>query len=368
MRFPDDVPELTDGVVTLRAPTSADEPRVVEQCTDPQSVEWTTVPTPYGKQEAAEFVGKHIPQGWSDETNLVFAIEHQGLFAGSVDLRLRGAGEAEVGYGLHPEARGQGVMRRALNLLLDWGFSKQDLVVVHWRANVGNWASRRAAWAVGFTFGPTIPRLLDHRGERRDGWTAWILADDPREPRERWLEPPVLERGTLRLRPWRDGDGNRIVEAANDALLRQFVPNSPLPTEPAEVPDYLTRVRLMAATNTRLAWCVADRATDHALGNVALFDFEGPENDETAQVGYWAHPDARGGGVMSAAVDLACEWSMRTTDAGGLGLRRLFLLTAASNTASRRVAERARFVHVGTERESGPGRDSHAVYDRLRGD
>lgn len=189
MRFPDDVPELTDGVVKLRAHALADAPRVVEQCTDPESVRWTTVPTPYGDREAAEFLGEHIPRGWSDETNLCFAIEHPGGFAGSVDLRLRSAGEAEVGYGLHPKARGQGVMRRALNLLLDWGFSERDLAVVHWRANVGNWASRRTAWAVGFTFGPTIPRLLEHRGERRDGWTGWIVADDPREPRDRWSGP-----------------------------------------------------------------------------------------------------------------------------------------------------------------------------------
>lgn len=368
MRFPDDVPMLTDGTVTLRAHTAEDIPRVVEQSNDPESIAWTSVPTPYGERDAKEWVGTTIPGWWEAGTNLCFAIGFDGRFAGTVDLRLRGGGEAEVGYGLHPDARGRGVMRRALDLLLDWAFEQRGVVVVHWRANVGNWASRRAAWAVGFTFGPTIPRLLEQRGERYDAWTGWIGADDPREPTVRWLEPPVLEADAVRLRPWREDDARRIVEAANDAVLRARIPESPLPRRIADVPSYLARVRLMAATDVRLAWCVADRDTDVALGNVALFEFDG----DSAQVGYWAHPDARGRGVMSAAVDLAAAWSLLDSRDDGLGLRRLFLLTAVDNEESRRLAGRAGFTHVGTERASaavaGGGYADNALYDRLRDD
>lgn len=370
MRFPDDVPVLTDGVVTLRPHTIDDAPRVIEQCNDPASIAWTTVPVPYGPAEAGAWINTLIPKGWGDETDLCFAIEHAGRFAGSQSLRPMGGGEAEVGFGLHPDARGKGVMRRALNLLLDWAFGERGYVVIHWRANAGNWASRRTAWSLGFSFGPTIPRLLPQRGERHDGWTGWLGADDPREPTERWLDPPVLQTPLLRLRPWRDDDGARIVHAAGDPVLRHFIPDSPLPRDAEAVPGYLRRVHLMAANNVRLAWCVADPRSDEALGNVALFEFDGPDDAGTAQVGYWAHPEARGRGVMSAAVALAADWSMRGTADGGLGLRRLFLLTAASNTASRRVAERAGFVHVGTERSAAPvgdgGYDDNAIYDRLR--
>jgi RimJ/RimL family protein N-acetyltransferase len=371
VRYPDEVPTLTDGRVTLRAHARADVPRIVEQCRDPESIRWTTVPTPYDERDAQEWIGSVVPAGWSDDATYCFAIEHGGVFAGSVDLRIRGGGEAEIGFGLHPGARGGHVMRRALALLLDWGFDR-GIEVVHWRAFVGNWSSRRTVWALGFRFGPTIPGLLPHRGERRDGWTGWIGRDDPREPVEPWLVPPVLEADGVRLRPWRDDDAAGLVEAANDPVMREWVPDSPLPRTPDEVPPYLLRVRLAAATNQRVAWCVADRDTDGVLGNVALFDFEDGADDLTAQVGYWSHPVGRGRGAMTAGLRAVCEWAMRPSRAGGLGARRLYLLTSSRNDASRRLAERVGFVHVGTERASAPvaggGYEDNALYDLVRED
>ena len=41
MRFPEDVPTLTHGDVTLRAHRLEDRDAIVEQCTDPVSVQWT---------------------------------------------------------------------------------------------------------------------------------------------------------------------------------------------------------------------------------------------------------------------------------------------------------------------------------------
>ncbi|MGH3354747.1 MAG: GNAT family N-acetyltransferase [Nocardioidaceae bacterium] len=371
MRFPDDVPVLSDDVVTLRAHTAADLERIVEQCNDPESVAWTTVPAPYGPEDAVEWVGTTIPAGWSTGADLCFAVDHGGQFVGSVNLRPRNGAEAEVGFGLHPAARGKGVMRRAVDLLLDWGFERQGLSVVSWRANAGNWASRRVAWAVGFHFGPTIPRALQQRGERYDAWTGWIAAGDSRKPKERWFDVPVLETDRLRLRGWRTDDGERLVQAANDERLRRFIPQTPLPLDLAGVPAYLLRVDLATAQGARLAWCVADRQTDRALGNVAIFDFEGPEGAEGAQLGYWAHPDARGSGVLSQAARVVADWALTATP-DGLGLRRLYLLSAVSNTASRRVAEQAGFTHVGTERAAATvvdgGFDDNALYDRLATD
>ena len=372
VRFPDEVPTLTDGVVTLRAHTAADVPRIVEQCRDPESVAWTTVPAPYDEGDAAEWIGESIPSGWSSGSTYCFAIEVEGRFAGAVDLRLRGGGEAEIGFGLHPDARGDGVMRRALGLLLDWGF-EQGVAVVQWRAFTGNWSSRRTVWRLGFSFGPTIPQLLPQRGGRRDAWTGWIGRDDPREPAEPWLEPSVLEADGLRLRPWRESDAEGLVGAALDPCLQEWIPQSPLPRTVEDVPDYLLRVRLGAATNGRVAWCVADAATDAVLGNVALFAFEGDGDEKTAELGYWSHPAGRGRGVMTTALRAVTSWAMGSVADGGLGVRRLYLLTADRNRASRRLAERVGFRHVGTERDFGPGRagdgyvDS-ALYDLLRGD
>ena len=43
--FPACVPELTDGVVRLRAHRVEDVDRIVEQCVDEESIRWTTVIT-----------------------------------------------------------------------------------------------------------------------------------------------------------------------------------------------------------------------------------------------------------------------------------------------------------------------------------
>ena len=364
MRFPQDVPVLGDGKVTLRAHGMDDLDAIVEQGSDPQMAAWTTVPDPYGREDALDWVRTKVPEGWADGSNLGFAVEREGAYAGSVDLRPRDEAEAEVGYALHPAHRGKGVMHAALNLILDWGFEQRGFSVVTWRANVGNWASRRVAWATGFHFGPTVPRMLLQRGEARDAWTGWIGADDPRRPTCPWLDPPVLEAGDLRLRAWREEDADRVVEASNDGRLRHYAPQSPLPHARDDVPAYLLRIRQAAAEGTRMSWCVADRDTDEALGSVALFEF-GP--DGSAQVGYWSHPAARGRGVISRATRLVADWAL-TPAPRGFGLRRLFLLCAVGNTASRRVAEQSGFVHVGTERSAAPaggGYDDNAVYDRL---
>jgi RimJ/RimL family protein N-acetyltransferase len=364
MRFPDDVPVLSDGVVTLRAHRADDVDPIIEQCRDPEMSAWTTVPTPYHRENAVEFVESMVPKGWADGSSLGFVIEYAGRFAGSIDLRPRDGAEADIGFGLHPCARGKGVMHRAVNLLLDWAFAERGHSVVTWRAFVGNWASRRVVWAAGFHFGPTVPALLEQRGRRRAGWTGWIGRDDSREPKNRWLEVPILRSERLRLRAWREDDGDRLVEASNDARLRHFITRTPLPDSARDVPAYLLRVHQAAADGTRLAWCVADPDSDLALGNVALFDFA---PDGSAQLGFWAHPAARGQGVLSEAARTVADWAL-APEGDGMGLRRLYLLAAVSNTASRHVAERAGFRHVGTERSAAPvgtAYEDNAVYDRL---
>jgi RimJ/RimL family protein N-acetyltransferase len=142
--FPDDVPLLTDGVVTLRAHRRDDVPAVLEQCTDPLSRQWTTVPVPYTREHAEGFVTELVPAGWADG-RWAFAVEALDAgaprFCGTVELRREAEGRAEIAYGAHPWARGRGIIRRALALLLDWGFEVQGLRTVVWWANVGNWAS-----------------------------------------------------------------------------------------------------------------------------------------------------------------------------------------------------------------------------------
>ena len=134
------VPTLTDGVVTLRAHREDDVERCWEQCQDPVSQAWTTVPIPYSRDDARRFVREAMPGGWTSDQEWGFAVEFEGRYAGTVSLRNRDERRAEIAYGSHPDVRGRGVAERALRLLLDWGFAPEtgggrDLETVIWWAN-----------------------------------------------------------------------------------------------------------------------------------------------------------------------------------------------------------------------------------------
>jgi RimJ/RimL family protein N-acetyltransferase len=175
VNFPDDVPTLTDGTVTLRAHTAADAVGCLEQCQDPVSQQWTTVPVPYEMGHAHQFLGEVVPAGWREGREWAFAVQATDddgtpRFAGSVSLRNEGSARAEVAYGSHPWVRGRGVMERALNLLLDWGFEERGLKTVIWWANRGNWASRKLAWPL--TAWPS--RWVTFSTRSGAGWPARI--------------------------------------------------------------------------------------------------------------------------------------------------------------------------------------------------
>jgi RimJ/RimL family protein N-acetyltransferase len=370
VRFPDDVPTLTDGVVTLRAHRPADAEAVLEQCTDPLSIEWTTVPVPYTREDAERFVGEAARHSW-EGGSWMFAVEadDEGTprFCGTVELRDLRQGRAEIAYGAHPWARGRGIMHRALDLLLSWGFEQQGLRVVLWMANRGNWASRRAAWRLGFSCDGTLPRWLPQREELLDGWIGVLHADDERAPRTAWLDIPRIEGSRVVLRPWRlEHDADAVVEACSDERTAYWLGNMPSPYTRDDAREYLLGRGERAAGGDAVGWAVADPATDAVLGSVTLFDLK-PGRE--AEIGYWTHPDARGRGVMTEACGLAVAHAFTAADEGGLGLRRLLVFAAEDNTASRHVIEANGFELVGRERRGTELRDrtlvDTACYDQL---
>lgn len=194
VQFPDAVPSFTSGDVTIRAHRQDDVPGIVEQCTDPLSVQWTTVPVPYEVDMGRGWVGEMVPEGWRTGAEHTFAIESthpDGVrrFSGSISLRDRPDRRAEIAFGAHPAVRGRGVMTTAVNLLLDYGFEGLGLETVVWFANEGNVGSRRVAWKTGFTFAGTMHAWLDHRGVTTDAWVGTLHRLDTRDPRAPWDVP-----------------------------------------------------------------------------------------------------------------------------------------------------------------------------------
>ncbi|MCO7220627.1 GNAT family N-acetyltransferase [Klenkia sp. PcliD-1-E] len=170
------VPQLRDGEVLLRAHAEADLDAVWEQCQDPEMQRFTTIPVPYARDQAAGFLDR-VRAGWADDSTASWAIEVAGRFAGTVDLRF-GEGWASVGYGLHPWARGRGVMTTAVGLALDWAFTERGVAGVRWEALVGNEPSRRVAKKCGFTMEGTARGMSVARGVRYDAWLGSLLAEE----------------------------------------------------------------------------------------------------------------------------------------------------------------------------------------------
>lgn len=184
--FPDCVPVLTDGHVLLRAHRESDLERIVEQCRDPESIAWTTIPVPYGLDDAREFLAELVrawEQPGSTRVWAITAATDPDTFLGSIDVRPKGAGIASIGFGLHRDGRGRHLMSRALRLTTQWWFDAGG-VRMHWEANRGNFASWRVAHACGFTFHGTVPQSLLQRGQALDAWTGSVAAgDDLNAPR-----------------------------------------------------------------------------------------------------------------------------------------------------------------------------------------
>lgn len=173
-----EVPLLRDAPdLMLRRHRPQDADDIYEQCQDAEMARFTTIPVPYRRADAAGFL-EHVAAGWAGGTLAAFAIEVEGHFAGSIDLRLQEGAWAEVGFGLAPQLRGRGIMTRSLRLILDWGFTELDLAGVQWRAVVGNHASWRVAQKCGFALEGTVRGLLVHRGQRHDGWIGTLLPTD----------------------------------------------------------------------------------------------------------------------------------------------------------------------------------------------
>ena len=231
-----------------------------------------------------------------------FAIEaldgDRPRFAGTVDFRPDGAGRRRGrlrsgAVGARTRGHDPGAAAGA------WAgrSTAMELEVVHWRANVGNWASRRVAWACGFRFEGTVRALL--RGARRavrrlDRLS--LLRDEPdRRPAARGSTPPVLVGQPVVLRPWRDEDVPRIVET----LQRPGRPNAgcrtcPRRTARATPRAWLLGQRTRLAEGTASAGASPTPADDRCVGSIDVFGLERTGNE--AEVGYRLHPEDRGRG------------------------------------------------------------------------
>lgn len=178
--------------LVLSAPELGDADDVVAYANDPDVIASTPVPVPYGHAEARYWITDVVGAGWAADSRYEFGIRRAN------DLRLLGtvglfgftAGAAEIGYAMHPDGRGSGVMTEAAERVLQWAFAGPPdglgLVRVQWRAIATNTASAAVAQRLGLRFEGRMRSSVVHRGSRHDQLLAAALPDDDRSAPTVW--------------------------------------------------------------------------------------------------------------------------------------------------------------------------------------
>ncbi len=175
--------------VVLSIPVENDIDAIHAACQDPDIPRFTTVPSPYERQDAEEFVAK-VADTWAQGHDRTWAIRHRDELAGMIGFYRVGDGAAEIGYWMARDARGRGLLTEAAQALVGWGFADDGMGLqrIEWRAVVGNLASARVAQRLGFRYEGMLRLGLHSPRGRDDGWIAGLLATDERSPQP-W--PPL---------------------------------------------------------------------------------------------------------------------------------------------------------------------------------
>lgn len=338
--------ELLGDHVRLRAPVSADSEALSVSIQHEDIPGWIdAIPWPYTRADAQFFIQEIAGPGWASGENPIWLItgRESGQVLGTVGLTARHPGVLEVGFWLTPAARGKGLMSESVRLVCDFGFDHLGADRIEWQAVVGNVASRKVVDRLGFTFEGVVRGRLRRDGASADAWMASLLPDDPRSrARVRVLpwEPVTVSNASTILRVAVASDAEWVAAAYADPLIRQW--------NPAEVTDAESAKRWIRSRGDwtdgdHASWLFCGAATGRPLGSVSIHKVN--EENLSASIGYWTHPDERGNGAATSALHLASAWALQEW-----GLKRVELIHAVANPASCRVAEKAGFELEGTVR------------------
>ncbi|HYO39476.1 MAG TPA: GNAT family N-acetyltransferase [Nocardioidaceae bacterium] len=180
-------PSLVGEGVALRPLRDEDAARVAEACDDALTARWLDgLPSPYTVQDAHAYL-QHTREQHASATGMHWALVEPGSdeLVGCISLTSLVPGrEAEVGYWLHPRARGRGLMTEACGMVARQSLAGRDVggLGLH-RLTVaaaeGNAGSLRVIEANGFTLvGRERQALRLRDGRPVDALRYDVLADE----------------------------------------------------------------------------------------------------------------------------------------------------------------------------------------------
>ncbi|MCI4064423.1 GNAT family N-acetyltransferase [Micromonospora sp. R77] len=161
------------------------------------------------------------------------------------------------------------------------------------------------------------------------------------------VEPVEIIEDGLLLRPWQAEDADAVHRACQDPDIQRWT-TVPRPYLPEHALGYVTGISDRAwAEGTGAHFAVCDAASGELLASCGLVSVDRVR--DSAEVGYWTAPWARGRGVAVRATRAVARWAFET-----LKLRRLIWQAEIGNHASRLVALRAGFRIEGELRLAEP--------------
>lgn len=159
--WPNEIPVLKQGSITLRPLEDSDIDSVYRACQDPLIPQFTRVQSPYSLEDAADFV-RSSPFVFTERKAIQWAIESNsnsvlnsgriGTFAGAISIHsIKLADHAgELGYWIAPEFRGRNICAAAAEMISEFaldsiGFNRIEALVDH-----NNIASQKVLQKSGF--------------------------------------------------------------------------------------------------------------------------------------------------------------------------------------------------------------------------
>lgn len=263
----------------------------------------------------AEFTRKRCMPFEGD--GFVWAVCANTRFIGTVSV-VRG----ELGYMLHPEFHGKGIITRAVQDALDHAFDTLKLDEIHADIWADNLASRHILGRAGFVL---TKETIDH-AVARDALTE---SETYSLTRAAWLarNPPRIVTDRLVLRAIRREDAKDIVRIAGNFEVSKWLMPVPHPYELSDAHAFIYEVQVGAEG---YVWAITQN--EMMIGAIGI--------DEI--VGYYLQPESWGCGLMSEAVAAVVAWRFDQDD-----LDRIRSGFFDRNHGSRRVLEKNGFRPVG---------------------
>ena len=168
--WPNEIPTLTYGLVTLRPSSDSDIDAIFQACQDPLIPAFTTVPADYTIDHAVEFV-RSDPFSLAERRELRFIVEFgngsEKKFAGVISLHTINIKNhtAEVGYWMEKAMRGKGIATTAVSMITDYGFTTIGFRRIEGLADFDNEASQKVLMKAGFE----KEGILRNKVTREDG-------------------------------------------------------------------------------------------------------------------------------------------------------------------------------------------------------